>query len=463
MRILVLSHGHPELSSGGAERAAYSLFQRLKADPGVKQAVFVARADHQAIGHSAFFGSFRGRSDEILASPPLVDGFTFQSLHLDVLKQLVNELITLVKPDVVHIHHFVFWGIEIFEMFQAAGVKIVFTIHEYAAVCANFGQMIKVDGRLCYAASPAECSMCFPSASAGRFFVRNTILKSLFDKVDHFISPSEFLKARYVAWGVPADRISVVENMVDAEVLARTRTRATDVVPTSSAGGSATPAPRRTVFGFFGQINPFKGLDVLLQATAMLPPEARKSVEVRVHGENRHFREGEFAQRMAGLLEETRDVVRMMGGYRNEDVHDLMSACDWIVIPSVWWENSPVVIQEARIAGRPMICANIGGMAEKVDRKVDLLFPARSAGALAELLTKIASGEALPQHEKLASLARARADADDIHYARHMAMYEQFTRHVAASPPAVLVHVPVAEAKSSKRGRSSKVFRQAQR
>ena len=38
-------------------------------------------------------------------------------------------------------------------------------------------------------------------------------------------------------------------------------------------------------------------------------------------------------------------------------------------------------MQEARIAGRPLLCANIGGMAEKIDSRTDLLFPARSPGA----------------------------------------------------------------------------------
>ena len=44
----------------------------------------------------------------------------------------------------------------------------------------------------------------------------------------------------------------------------------------------------------------------------------------------------------------------------------MMAAVDWVVVPSVWWENSPLVIQEAFAAGRPVICSDIGGMAEKV-------------------------------------------------------------------------------------------------
>ena len=48
-----------------------------------------------------------------------------------------------------------------------------------------------------------------------------------------------------------------------------------------------------------------------------------------------------------------------------------MAEIDWVVVPSIWWENSPLVIQEAFLHGRPVICSDIGGMAEKVRHGVD--------------------------------------------------------------------------------------------
>ena len=48
------------------------------------------------------------------------------------------------------------------------------------------------------------------------------------------------------------------------------------------------------------------------------------------------------------------------------DLPRLMAEVDWVVVPSLWWENSPLVIQEAFLHGRPVICSDIGGMAEKV-------------------------------------------------------------------------------------------------
>jgi glycosyltransferase involved in cell wall biosynthesis len=423
MRVLILSHGHPELGAGGGERAAYSLFQRLKHSPAVTKVVFVARAPYEAIGHDAPFGSFRGRSDEILVAPPPVDGFTFQTLWYDVLKRLVEELIRAVRPDVVHVHHFIFWGMEIFELFKAAGVRVVFTFHEYAAICAHYGQMVKADGRLCYAASPAECSMCSSSITAGKFFVRETILKSYLDAVDHFVAPSEFLQDRYIAWGMPADRITVVENLLDPGLVPRSKTRLS--VRPGEPGAAAIKPHERAVFGYFAQINPFKGFDLLLEAASRLPEDVRKQMIIRVHGENTHYRDTEFHQRTEALLQDVRDVVFSMGAYRGDNVIDLMAGCDWVVVPSTWWENSPVVMQEARLAGCALICADIGGMAEKVNLEVDYLFPARSAGALAALMTQIVGNKVHSDQERLRRLAEARQQADEIHLARHLAIYEK--------------------------------------
>ena len=41
------------------------------------------------------------------------------------------------------------------------------------------------------------------------------------------------------------------------------------------------------------------------------------------------------------------------------------------MVPSIWWENSPLVIQEAFFHRRPVICSDVGGMAEKVTDGVD--------------------------------------------------------------------------------------------
>jgi glycosyltransferase involved in cell wall biosynthesis len=58
--------------------------------------------------------------------------------------------------------------------------------------------------------------------------------------------------------------------------------------------------------------------------------------------------------------------VHFAGPYDRTALGRLMAAVDWVVVPSIWWENSPLVIQEAFAHRRPVLCSNIGGMAEKV-------------------------------------------------------------------------------------------------
>ena len=81
------------------------------------------------------------------------------------------------------------------------------------------------------------------------------------------------------------------------------------------------------------------------------------------------------------------DTVTVVGPYGPNEVAALMSAIDWVVVPSIWWENSPLVIQEAFQHGRPVICSGIGGMAEKIGHGITgLHFRAADPASLADTI-----------------------------------------------------------------------------
>src|SRR6185436_9801746 len=120
-------------------------------------------------------------------------------------------------PHILHFHHYANFGVETFLIARRAlpEAKIVLTLHEFQAICNHYGQMVtRPHRRLCYASSPRECHNCFPEFSEGDFFLRRAYIQRFFDLVDAFISPSRFLADRYIAWGVPAGKISVIENVV---------------------------------------------------------------------------------------------------------------------------------------------------------------------------------------------------------------------------------------------------------
>jgi glycosyltransferase involved in cell wall biosynthesis len=72
-----------------------------------------------------------------------------------------------------------------------------------------------------------------------------------------------------------------------------------------------------------------------------------------------------------------------------------MKDVDWVIVPSIWWENSPIVIQEAFLHGRPIISSNIGGMAEKIRDGVDGLH--FRVGSVEDLVDRMTEALTAPQ------------------------------------------------------------------
>src|SRR5215208_6436198 len=105
MRVLILSPGHPDLQAGGAERAAYSLFERLRADDRIEAAAFAAP------GPSERAIQFVLDPDVRLVDLPGVHAFTFRSKDRDRLERRIRDLIAEFDPDIVHVHDFVHWSI----------------------------------------------------------------------------------------------------------------------------------------------------------------------------------------------------------------------------------------------------------------------------------------------------------------------------------------------------------------
>ena len=381
MRVAVFSHAHPRYSKGGGELAAYYLWQGINRLPG-HDAWFLGR------GHPEFMHKFSGLAmvgerDYLVSGdagiPDLVTSTPFGPNS-----DLAN-LLKRINPDVVHFHHYVHLGLELIRMVKnvCPKAKIVMTLHEYIAICRNNGQMIKPDGRLCFCYGPRECHLCFPHVTPEDIFLRERYIKSYFGLVDHFVSPSQFLKGRYQAWGIEElAPVTVIENGLPEG----------DPIPVRPLQANE----KRTRFAYFGQINPYKGLDIILGAFASLEKSIRKQVSLDIFGSGLEHWPEDYQEKVKSLLKRCKSLVNMHGAYETEEMPKLMEGIDWVVMGSVWWENSPLVIQEAYKYGRPVICPDIGGMAEKViPGQGGLHYRARDTVSLASLIKHIVSDNAL--------------------------------------------------------------------
>lgn len=355
-RVMVLSHTHPSISKGGAEIASYALFEGLRG-LGV-DARFVAACPEADLPRLRL-GSAAERI--VVTEPQLYDDF-YHVAAPSVLAQL-GAMVAEERPAVINVHHFLGFGMNGLRSLgshadRPGAARVVLTLHEFLAICQNHGQMVKRATRhLCDAASPNDCAACFPERTPERFGIRRRFALDAFAGCSGFVAPSRFLTDRFIAWGVPADRITVIENGL--------RQREESMAP-AAARAVSVDADRRWVFGFFGQINPFKGVDIILQAAELIArtPALADRVLIRIHG-NIVGQEAGFADRFRDAVA-THACLEYVGPYENNNVGRLMQLCDYVLVPSTWWENSPVVIQEAFQADRPVICTGIGGMAEKV-------------------------------------------------------------------------------------------------
>jgi glycosyltransferase involved in cell wall biosynthesis len=387
-RVLQICHNHPRARPGGAEVYAHELHRHLR-DSSEWESIFLARSgpphsSELAPAEGIRITAVEGADDEFLLHTEGLDfDWMFGTMRgcKDLYTEDLRRFLLAARPDVVHFQHTLFIGYDAIREVRRTlpGVPIVYTLHEFLPICHNKGQMVRTfDRSLCREASSRRCAECFPGIAPDQFLRRERFIRGALDLVDLFVAPSGTVRERFVEWGIPRERILL-------EDYGR-------VMPPSVA--AQRPAPHDTL-GIFGQVNPYKGFDVLLRAMQALAPEPPK---LRVHGANLDLQEHRFRNEITRLLAATPGVSDV-GPYPPERAGEMMAAVDWVVVPSVWWENSPLVIQEAFAAGRPVICSDIGGMAEKVSDGVNgLHFRVGDPESLAATIRRAVTTPGLWEH-----------------------------------------------------------------
>ncbi len=289
------------------------------------------------------------------------------------------------RPDLVHFQHVQGVSARLIEL--AADWPTVATLHDYWYFCAN-SQLIRPDQRPC--AGPSwgnwNCVDCATARAdlqglrAARplvalpFAWRNRYLRRVSAHIDHFIAPSEFLRQQYIGQGWPATRISTLENGMDRQRL-------------QGVQGVTPPVPAaRPHFGFIGSLAWQKGVHVLIEAFNQLPAEQQEQAALTIYGSDHAF--PDYGARLRAAA--THPHIRLAGSVAYDQVGAVLQQLDFLVVPSLWYENSPLVIQEAYVVGVPVLASNLGALPEKVvDGKTGRLFPAGDSAALATLLQAI--------------------------------------------------------------------------
>jgi len=136
-------------------------------------------------------------------------------------------------------------------------------------------------------------------------------------------------------------------------------------------------------FGFIGTPVEHKGAHVAVEAMNRL---VDTNAEFMLYGDLSWF--PAYARRLRRISKNPR--TRFMGRFDNRDAADVLSSIDVLIVPSLWYENSPLTIHEAFMAQAPVITSDIGGMAELVENGGGITFktgePEDLARAMRELI-----------------------------------------------------------------------------
>ncbi len=394
LRILQVIHGYPPRYNAGSEVYTQALANELTRQ-GHSVAVFSRKEDPVQPEYELSEEVDPSNSQVRLHTVNLANSRDrFSHVKVD---DAFDEVLDRFDPDVVHIGHLNHLSTSIVHRAARRKKPILFTLHDFWLMCPR-GQFLQLNltgeqKALCDGQEDRKCAThCYARYHTGLPYAeeqdiaywtgwvgdRMAHVHDLVAHVNLFIAPSEYLRKRFIEeFGVDGGRVIYLDYGFDHKRL----------------GLRARRKERDFVFGYIGTHTVAKGIDLLIQAFARVDGKAR----LRVWGrENSQVTPA--LKEMAGRLSSPkRDQIEWLGEYRNEDiVKDVFNSVDAVVVPSIWVENSPLVIHEALQARIPVIASNLGGMAEYVKHEVNgLVFEPRNASDLARQMQRFVDDPAL--------------------------------------------------------------------
>lgn len=324
--------------------------------------------------------------------------------------QRFAEILDEIAPDVVHIQHVVFLSMGLIRKITAKGIPIVFTLHDFWLMCPKW-HILKKDLIPCDRAFNSdfdrECLACIAemlaikrgakkmylfskglmpaslihwlkkayfayergmsdnNANIDKLKERGRVTRTLLNSVNSFIAPSEYLRNRFIQFGIPAWKIKFLRHGFNNNLFIDTQKTKADKIR----------------FAFIGTILPAKGLHLLIRAFNNIDI---RCAELKIYGKLYSYPGYEY---YLPYLKKTikNKNIRLMGDFSHLEIAKIFKEADVIVVPSIWSENYPLVIQEAFLSKTPVIASRIGGIPELIKDGINgLLFNPRDANDLYE-------------------------------------------------------------------------------
>jgi glycosyltransferase involved in cell wall biosynthesis len=401
LKVLFVVHGFPPDTFAGTEIYTQNLareLQRRGHDVTVLARVPPSGPDEAdfSLRESAFDGLRVLRLTHALRHGSLRESYSHPRADEAFRRVLLAE-----RPDVVHFQHLIHTSIGLVDVARELGAATVVHCHDYWAICPRV-QLIRPDGERCPEGMGAGCYLCVKEKALGwipalkrageaagaplaelfgllgrpdfrDLAERAERVTAAYAACDLQISPSKFLRAKLLETGrFEPHRFIFSDNGMRTD---HVRALAKE------------PGAGRLRLGFVGSLVWYKGALTLVRAMGRLKD---LPLELHVHGDFRPDSDAHHAE-LAAAAHESGAAVLFHGRFDNTRLSEVYARLDVLVVPSLWYENSPITIHEAFLTRTPVVASGIGGMAEYVRDGVDgLHFAPGDEADLARVLRRFA-------------------------------------------------------------------------
>lgn len=337
----------------GAETSYFDTRRALE-DAGQTVIDFAMRSDEDLSSAYARYFAPERTYDKASDSRELTKlvGDSLATIYSRAARASLSNLLDDVQPDVAHLHNIYHQlSYSIVDELAARHIPIVQTVHDWKIACPSYN--LFRDGDICH-----ECVGHWPvgvvkhrcmkgsAAASAVALVEATVARIRRSpmQVNRYIAPSQFAKRILLDVGIPATRIDVIPHALPPAYLAE----------------EDNTVPDRATFLFAGRLDATKGVTELLEAIKLTQAERRFLIAGW----------GPLAEEVT-LAASADPRIKFLGQVPRTEIAELLRNSSALLLPSVWEDNSPMVILEAHAVGVPVIVSDRGGPPEFVDPGVD--------------------------------------------------------------------------------------------
>lgn len=413
MKVLLVNYRY--FISGGPEKYMFNIKKLLEENGNEVIPFSILSNKNNKTEYSRYFVDPIGTMDdtyyeECKKTPKVIFQMLSRSIYSLKVERAIKKEIKEQKPDIVYIIHFINkLSPSVIRGAKMMGLPVILRLSDYFLLCPRFDFLYQK--KIC-----EECLVSGYKACIKRRCVKDSLLASIvrvfsmkfhrligvYNDVDIFITPSNFLRKK------------LVENGFDNEKI--------HCIPTFTLSNTKIENLNIGTYGlYFGRITEEKGVDTIVKAYEMLP-----NYSVKIVGDDTTL---EAKRLKKYILEKRLQNIEFLGFKSGVELENIIEGARFTLIPSIWYDNLPNTALESFQFSKPVIASNLGSLPELVEDGVNgYLFKAGNAVDLTEKIKRLDNEELVKKMGKESKSKLENKFSSSAHYKELISLFKNYIK-----------------------------------